>query len=132
MDAIEFLKEKRRMCKTICNCDKCDIYKENSDCDTRCFVYPKEAVEVVEKWAKEHPVETRQSEFLRHYPYAPFPIGQDFLPLCPRSIDYRRTCPRAHLLTAEKECTCDECKKMYWLAEVDCKERIVRQECNAK
>jgi hypothetical protein len=31
MDAIEFLKEKKRMYKTICNCDERNLYKEKEN-----------------------------------------------------------------------------------------------------
>lgn len=119
MDAIEFLKEKKRMYKTICNCDERNLYKEYVDCESRCFAKPEEAVAIVEAWAKEHPAKTRQSEFLKHYPYAPFYPGEDWLPLCPRSIDHRLTCPRGKTIPTGTECTCDECKENYWLAEVD-------------
>lgn len=119
MDAVEFLKAKVRMCANMDNCTSCGLYKEHTDCDTRCFTHPDEAVAAVEKWAKEHPVKTRQSEFLKNYPYAPFYPGEDWLPLCPRSIDHRLTCPRGKTIPTGTECTCDECKETYWLAEVD-------------
>lgn len=56
MDAVEFLKAKIRMCSNMDNCTSCGLYKEHTDCDTRCFNHPDEAVAAVEKWAAEHPL----------------------------------------------------------------------------
>ena len=115
MDAVEFLKEKKRMCKTICDCDKCNLYKERSDCDTRCFVSPEVAVAVVEKWVKEHPVKTRQSEFLKMFPNAAlFSFGtSDICDICPAKVDDTLECDTS------RDCGCYGCKRKYWLAEVD-------------
>ncbi len=120
MDAVEFLKTVRRICNSNKNgCTSCVVYQKYNYCKLQCVAHPEEIVAAVEKWAAEHPVKTRQSEFLKNYPYTSFPIGQDFLPLCPRSIDYRHTCPRSKTIETQTECTCDECKEGYWLEEVD-------------
>ena len=67
MDAVEFIKQVRRMGKqkgeAIC------FKLEEKDT---------EIVDQVEQWAKEHPVKTRQSEFLKQWPYAK--ISDDGLP----------------------------------------------------
>lgn len=73
MDAVEFLKAKVRMCENI-HCEACGLHSGNIYCVTYCFVYPDEAVAAVEKWAKEHPIKTRQSEFLKVIPNAPMRI----------------------------------------------------------
>lgn len=72
MDAVKFLKEKKRMCDFFHNqalCSKCPIQK--LECGTG-ELYDVEhmiaAVGAVEKWAKEHPKKTRQSEFLKLFP----------------------------------------------------------------
>lgn len=68
MDAVEFLKERKRMCterKAVCtNCPLirkwvCTMGKYIEEKEAR------EAVEIVEKWAEEHPVKTYKSEYLR-------------------------------------------------------------------
>ena len=75
MDAVEFLKERRRMCNAQDGCDTCPISIACGDY----FVNHKYTrdntngmVATVEQWAKEHPAKTRQSEFLKHYPGARF------------------------------------------------------------
>lgn len=69
MDAVEYLKTLNRMCH--CECLKCEFGKARSGFET-CPVWqrthPEEAVAIVEKWAKEHPTKTRQSEFLKMFP----------------------------------------------------------------
>lgn len=74
MDAVKFLKERKRMCDSFgdSSCEGCLIYA--IDIGTGCFDFqddhPKQTVEIVEKWAAEHPEETRLTEFLKHYPNA--------------------------------------------------------------
>lgn len=77
MNAVEFLKEERRMCESYGeNCVKCPF------CDTRRCTILLEAdeelektVAIVEQWSKGHPINTRQSVFLKQYPEAH--IGDD-------------------------------------------------------
>ena len=119
MDAVEFLKAKIRMCSNMDNCTSCGLYKEHTDCDTRCFTYPDEAVAAVEKWAKEHPVKTRQSEFLKNYPYA---YKLDTIQICPSMVDYdlfesgTYNCRSAKFEHSE---VCHECMRNYWLKEME-------------
>ena len=72
MDAVEFLKENERMCIKTDICADCPAYEENNGHDVTCneFMdkYPEEYVPCVEKWSAEHPVKTRQSEFLKMFP----------------------------------------------------------------
>ena len=84
MDAVEFLKESSRMCKSFNdNCKNKDgnnfycglRYEANKNNEEYCKKYiknhPDKAVAIVEKWSREHPKETRQSEFLKLFPEAP-------------------------------------------------------------
>ena len=112
MDAVEYLKTLCRMCH--CECLKCEFGKARSGFET-CPVWqrthPKEAVEIAEKWAAEHPVKTRQSEFLKHYPGARITID-----------GYLHTCPMDVFSDTGINCnarTCTECRKKFWLAEVE-------------
>lgn len=119
MDAVEFLKAKIRMCCNMDNCTSCGLYKEHTDCDTRCFTHPDEAVAAVEKWAAEHPVKTRQSEFLKNYPYA---YKLDTIQICPSMVDYDLfesgiyNCRSAKFENTE---VCHECMRNYWLKEME-------------
>lgn len=107
MDAIEFVKQLRRM-------DKQGVPKNR-------FIYPcagqepdspEEVVAEVEKWAKEHPIKTRQSEFLKLFPGADVGAADGCLTLDPCNV-YKKM---------RKECEgrkCSECRKAFWLAEVE-------------
>lgn len=64
MDAVKFLKEKSRMCYSfsgaaISGCDNCPL----TPCNVFEEKHPEQAVSIVEKWAKEHPVQTKADKF---------------------------------------------------------------------
>jgi len=111
MDAVEYLKTLRRMCNA--EYRECE-YGKRSGFDP-CMVWrnshPEEAVSIAEKWAAEHPAKTRQSEFLKHYPGARITID-GFLHACPMDVfsDTGINCAAQN---------CIECKKAFWLAEVE-------------
>lgn len=110
MDALKYLKTLRRMCNA--KCRECE-YGKRSGFDP-CMVWrnfhPEEAVSIAEKWAAEHPAKTRQSELLKHYPDAQIDSG--CLNACPMDIfgDMGINCNKQ---------TCYECKKEFWLTEVE-------------
>lgn len=67
MDAVEFLKEWKRMCGQDKTCNECSIrgiclYSMCSSPDS--IVKVEEIVESVSKWSKEHPRKTRLQDFL--------------------------------------------------------------------
>ena len=113
MDAVEFLKTLSRMCN--CECCNCEFRKRLSvfeTCTSWRKTHPDEAVAIVEKWAKEHPVKTRQSEFLKQWPDARIKKA-DGLPMAsPCDLDGKLVgkCEGIH---------CPECRKKFWLAEVE-------------
>lgn len=71
---------------------------------------PEEIVAETEKWAAAHPVKTRQSEFLKLFPNAQTDSG--CLNACPMDV-FGNTG-----IDCNKR-TCFECKKAFWLAEVE-------------
>lgn len=113
MDAVKFVKTLGRMCDA--ECIKCEFWKRRSrreSCNAWQKNHPEEAVAIVEQWAAEHPIKTRQSEFLEHYPGARISIHGCL-----------NTCPMDVFSDAEINCInaqpCFECKKAFWLAEVE-------------
>lgn len=75
MDAIKFLKEKSRMTKKCSiHCIDCPLCSEKNTTGLCCGdlqrEYPEIVVNIVEKWAAEHPKETYLTQFLKHYPNA--------------------------------------------------------------
>lgn len=112
MDAIKYLKTLRRMCNCEC-CSQCELGKRlivHETCTAWRKAHPEEAVAIVEQWAAEHPAKTRQSEFLKLFPNAQTDSG--FLNACPMDV-FGNTG-----IDCNKR-TCFECKKEFWLAEVE-------------
>ena len=75
MDAVKFLKEKHRMTKKCSiHCADCPLGSEKNTTGFACGdlqrKYPEIVVNIVEKWAAEHPKETYLTQFLKHYPNA--------------------------------------------------------------
>ena len=116
MDAVEFIKTRARMCKNL-SCKQCPL---KFFCSSSFFDQVKiveDAASVVEKWAKEHPVKTRQSEFLKQWPDAE--IGYDGLPsIAPCQLDVGLIHGKA-----QKDCeyreVCDKCRRDFWLKEIE-------------
>lgn len=119
MDAVEFFKAQRRFCKATGDCDNCPLCYGGYDCGDATFVNPDRAIEIVEKWAKDHPVKTRQSEFLKVIPNAPMRIPGDVLDVCPNEVDATQSCPTSAKPSDQTLDICYLCKKAYWLAEVE-------------
>ena len=106
MDAVEFIKQVRRMGKQKGEA----ICFKLEEIDT-------EIVEQVEQWAKEHPEKTRQSEFLKMWPDAE--IGDDGLLIiapCQLNIELLQC-------ESQKDCedrgVCDKCRRDFWLKEIE-------------
>lgn len=119
MDAVKFLKEKKRMCDLhihAIGCDFCPLSMHSNETGERCrhhiFNNPEKAVSVVEERSAEHPIKTRESEFLKMFPNARLnECGS--IAICPRicdaSFDFQ-------------ECgykNCPKCEKDYWSTEVN-------------
>lgn len=75
-----YFAEKRRMTQLstggMCEigCGKCPLGCNNNGKGEECTVlemlYPKKAIEIVQKWSDEHPQKTYLTEFLKNYPNA--------------------------------------------------------------
>ena len=70
-------------------------------------------VQICEQWAKDNPVKTRQSEFLKMFPNTQMNVEGDVIWMCPKYIDesYR---PKENC----QDIRCSNCKREYWLEEV--------------
>lgn len=102
MDAVEFIKQARRMGKAKGEV----ICFKLEEADT-------EIVERIEQWAKEHPVKTRQSEFLKMFPNAS--VGYNgTLVICPSQADTKAV---SECIRSERNC--DKCKRDFWLKEIE-------------
>ena len=110
MDAVEYVKQRRRMCDYYGNCGDCPAGKYE-----RCASLNEipNLVPIVEQWAKEHPVKTRQSELLNLFPNTDKNNG--VLDFCPQRFGYFRGNSKCCEPTTE----CTECKRDFWLKEIE-------------
>ena len=69
-------------------------------------------VEAAEKWDAEHPIKTRQSEFLKLFPYARVKKANGLPIVSPCDLDVK-------LAGKCEGIPCQECWKKFWLAEVE-------------
>lgn len=111
MDAVEYVKTQFRLCRSKDSCSECPLQdKENCCCIMDTIEYVEKAVQIVEQWAKEHPVKTRQSEFLKMFPNAVIDEDDGILCIRPCLIDESIGCTNGK--------GCDGCRRKYWLTEV--------------
>lgn len=114
MDAVEFFKTVNRLCGQ--GCAKCPVCKKDICMVRRTAMLSNASVESieemvskVEQWAKEHPIKTRQSEFLKMFPNAD--LCRDVINILPCSVEKEmsKCCDNKR---------CVECRREYWLTEV--------------
>ena len=123
MDALKFIEERNRMCerywKVDGDCDGCPMLNVDECNELRSMVDDAgkavgKVVEIVEKWSKEHPRKTRQSEFLEQWPEAELDES-GCLMLCPLIVS-------AEHRNRHGECTtlvCPDCRREFWMQEVE-------------
>ena len=118
MDALEFLKEQKRMCSSYKNCDGCPAWSDACKLDPggRFECEAEEKLKIVNEWAISHPRKTRQSLFLEQYPEAR--IGDDgVLQIYPCLISASHRNARGNCATMG--CECPDCRKEFWGQEVE-------------
>ena len=114
MDAVEYVKQRARMCDYYVNCDDCPAGNYG-----RCASLNEipNLVPIVEKWAKAHPVKTRQSEFLKQWTYAK--ISDDGLPaIAPCQLNVLFIHGKAQE-DCEDRGVCNKCRRDFWLKEIE-------------
>lgn len=119
MDTVEFFKTVNRLCKNK-DCKECPVYKNNTCCmigfDDDSIKSIDETVSKVEQWAKDHPVKTRQSEFLKMFPNAYLGTITRLLPCeLDKTLKPLRCAKYGYLSIT---CRCDRCRDDYWNEEV--------------
>lgn len=109
MDAIEFIKQLRRMDEKGVQKNRFIYLRVGRETDS-----PEDVVAEVEEWAKMNPVKTRQSVFLEQYPEAEIDEC-GYLMLCPKRIS-------ADCRNRYGNCTsrlCSDCRCEFWMQEVE-------------
>lgn len=123
MDVLEYEKARIRMCRTMIlkegGCEACPLFNglkrrcgfaasiaENMDENAI-----RKNIDIVIKWAKDNPVKTRQSEFLKLFPNAP--KSGRVLDICPQNLNIDYMPPKRC-----ENISCGACKTDYWNEEV--------------
>ena len=112
MDAVKYVKALRRMCKSQTSCNICALYSENGCMGANRCEDAEKVVLIVEQWAKDHPVKTRQSEFLKMFPNAQMVnIERTF---CVAHFDSTKVCKGSN--PSDEKCIA--CRYRFWNEEV--------------
>lgn len=110
MDAVEFLDKVDRLSKRGSTEEKMR-YNDYRTAGDNAW-----AVKFVERWATAHPAKTRQSVFLEQYPEAK--LKQDgVITICP--LDVSAAYREKDGSCAIRSGSCADCKRQFWLAEVE-------------
>lgn len=120
MDAVEYIKTIHRLCESqngYSGCSGCPLLNEDDYCsivDAR--ERAEDVVQIVEQWAKDHPIKTRQSKFLRISPNVDLKIITRLLPCSLDKTLKPLRCAKYGYLSIT--CCCDRCRDDYWNEEV--------------
>ena len=122
MDAVKFIKERDRMCKSFdAGCTGCQA--SNACKNELCCAFDQgptldatAQVAIVEEWSAAHPRKTRQSVFIEQYPDAVLD-GFGVLRICPiyLSAEYRDDCNGGKNIGKK----CSDCRREFWMQEVE-------------
>lgn len=111
MDAVEFLRARRKLCDdNVCG-ESCPLF---DCCDDDLEDDRVRQVLAVEQWAKEHPVKTRQSEFLKMWPDVEMVKGKPNIYPC--VLDAKEFIKDGKCREAHEGC--EQCRHDFWLAEI--------------
>ena len=116
MDAVEYVKQRNRMCDYYVNCGDCPAgnYEGCSSLNEIPNLVP-----IVEKWTKEHPAKTRQSELLKLFPNTKIDDA-GILCMCPMNFNSEtyKDENKCFCIDVRDDIHCDKCRRDFWLKEI--------------
>lgn len=126
MDAVKFIKERDRMCKSYYDTEKghcsdgCPVHDVQCTNLDNLSTDAEELVARVEEWSAAHPRKTRQRVFLEQWPEAKVFRNSGILALCPAQLrqEYRDDEGRCVRDTISGD-ICDCCRHEFWSQEVE-------------
>lgn len=117
MDAVKFIEERNRMCKSFGDrCTGCPASNGGCAVGQESTLDATDQVAIVEEWSAAHPRKTRQDVFLEQYPEA-FLDGFGVLRICPMNIS--TTHRNSDGLCRYSEKMCMDCRRGFWMEEVE-------------
>lgn len=114
MDALEFIKERDRMCRFYYHAGEC-YQCPAKDCECSALeemIDDDNIVTIVEEWAAAHPRKTRQSVFLEQWPNCMMD-GDCVVGMCPRNVEKNYICD------LNRSAGCPDCRREFWMQEVE-------------
>lgn len=118
MDTVEFIKQINRLCEAQEDCKDCPLIGHACDVNTATIMSSyniesvQKMVQIVEQWAKDNPIKTRQSEFLKKFPDAYLSAITRLLPCSLDKTLKPLRCAKYGYLSIT--CRCDRCRDDYW------------------
>lgn len=119
MDAVRFIKERNRMCKSFdAGCKGCPAFNACED-EPYCAVDQESTLDataqiaIVEEWSTAHPRKTRQSVFLEQWPNTKICVD-GVLDFCPQELDTHHLCKSTGIVMH-----CQSCRREFWMQEVE-------------
>jgi len=122
MDAVKFVEERDRMCKSFCDgctgCPASNACKNELCCafDLGSTLDAAAQIAIVEEWSAAHPRKTRQSVFLEHYPETTLD-EYGVLWICPSDISATHRDSDGRCKTPYNICV--NCRREFWMQEVE-------------
>lgn len=117
MDALEFLKERKRMCNSYKGCSGCPCAE--SHCVISHITSDEDyerIIATVEQWSKEHPIKTRQSVFLEQFPEAELDVC-GVVTICPAKLFKAHRNSSIGCKNTGKLCI--DCRREFWMQKVE-------------
>lgn len=114
MDALEFLRERKRMCNYYSHCEGCPL--DESKCVIDSTISDEDCKRIsaaIEQWSKEHQRKTRQSVFLEQWPEAK--RVDNILAACPKVLDMSFPC----WIYNSANVGCEDCRREFWMQKVE-------------
>ena len=123
MDAVKFIEERNRMCKSFGDrCTGCPAYDACGCCavdqavDQASTLDATAQVAIVEEWSDAHPRKTRQSVFLEQYPETAID-AYGIIQICPVVISSTHRDSNGDCEDPEQICV--DCRREFWMQEVE-------------
>ena len=113
MDAVKFIKEHGRMCRTYYGCDGCLARNNDGSCKFSTIVGDgaDEQIALLEEWSSAHPPKTRQSVFLEQWPDTQLDKEGNVI-ICPIQLCKGEEFNK--LMAACRGTNCYKCRRKFW------------------
>ena len=114
MDAVKFIEERSRMCKSFNKCSYgCPAWCGSCKLETGTYLEceAEKQVEIVEEWSAAHPRKTRQSVLLEQWPDTQLDKEGSVI-ICPKQLCKGEEFTK--LITACRGTNCYKCRRKFW------------------